>query len=105
MWLVHKHCLLTNLERYRSHMADTIECYACSQEEENLPHLLRDCKWAKPVWEELDDNQKSYSWRLKFISSLWWLWQWRNNCIFRCVNKADFLRSSFEEALGAFRSI
>ncbi|XP_019199802.1 PREDICTED: uncharacterized protein LOC109193400 [Ipomoea nil] len=101
---------------------------------EDLNHLFRECKAARPIWED------SLHWRLReklrtvdwtewftvnlrgdakdgfaddwpeiFYIRLWWIWKWRNEDVFNEMNtpvdqRLAWLRKYDKEVLGAFKS-
>ncbi|CAN1845257.1 Putative ribonuclease H protein At1g65750 [Linum perenne] len=99
LWLVSHERLLTNCERNRRQLTTNSNCPRCRAEEETILHVLRDCNFAKQVWEELgfhsDDplitEQSTPSWSrtiFKHPRSLlvgiccWYVWKSRNELIF-----------------------
>lgn len=57
MWKISQNALMTNLFRWRRDFAPSSECPVCSEGEESISHLLRDCRLALQVWNLLTDNQ------------------------------------------------
>lgn len=43
--------LMTNKKRWRRRLAHNAACGRCAQDEEGSLHSIRDCKWAREVWE------------------------------------------------------
>lgn len=49
-WLVMHQSIMTNVERYRRHIADTGICSVCKGGEETILHVLRDCPAMTRIW-------------------------------------------------------
>ncbi|KAK8506729.1 hypothetical protein V6N12_002175 [Hibiscus sabdariffa] len=47
LWLVAHQCILTNVERFRQHIATSELCTICNTEAETVDHVLRNCSIAK----------------------------------------------------------
>lgn len=50
----------TNEERFRRHLCLSHVCPGCEIAEESWIHMLRDCRYAKEVWNELSMNASFY---------------------------------------------
>lgn len=82
-------------------------CTLCNDAVEYCLHILRDYKLAKEVWTSIIDPRMvpqffqvsihdwikdnfsttindgvADGWERRFVSVIWWLWKWRNGCIF-----------------------
>ncbi|CAN1127411.1 Putative ribonuclease H protein At1g65750 [Linum perenne] len=51
LWLVIHGRLLTNVARQKRKMTDNASCPLCDNTEETIEHVLRDCRFAKEVWD------------------------------------------------------
>lgn len=51
--LVLKEHLLTNAERYRRGMVGSPSCSLCDSHEESVIHILRDCRKARAIWNQV----------------------------------------------------
>ncbi|CAN1767631.1 Putative ribonuclease H protein At1g65750 [Linum perenne] len=102
LWLVAHEKILTNLERSRRHLSDSVNFPRCSTTAEFVLHVVRDCSFASQVWdlmelsrsEAIRNEQNVDSWLkevLKHPRSLdigilcWYLWKARNELIFKQV--------------------
>ncbi|CAN1170687.1 Putative ribonuclease H protein At1g65750 [Linum perenne] len=52
LWLAIQDKLLTNISRARRHMTTDASCPRCRIEEEDTIHVLRDCAFAREVWDK-----------------------------------------------------
>lgn len=52
-WLMAHGKLLTNNERWRRRLSVIQECGRCHQVAKDVMHAIRDCLWAREVWEIL----------------------------------------------------
>lgn len=50
-WIMTHGKLLTNLERWKKRLTDCPDCSRCCQATEDVQHTIRDCAWAREVWE------------------------------------------------------
>ena len=98
VWLILHEALPTNSLRYKRHLLDSATCNRCQIAGEDMVHCLRDCGSAKSLWLELGfgadteffmDDLHSWLHRhlkdksdLLFLTSLWWIWRWRNQSLF-----------------------
>ena len=53
MWLAVNDRILTNVERTRRHIGDSDLCSTCGMEREMVLHVLRDCMYARWVWNRM----------------------------------------------------
>ncbi|RYR10336.1 hypothetical protein Ahy_B05g078806 [Arachis hypogaea] len=53
LWLVTHNAILTNSERKRRHLTNDDSCPQCQCHEESAIHVLRDCFYAKSIWQKL----------------------------------------------------
>ncbi|XP_016168765.1 uncharacterized protein LOC107611342 [Arachis ipaensis] len=53
LWLVAHNTILTNLERRRRHLTTDGACPRCWHHEELVIHVLRDCFYARSIWQRL----------------------------------------------------
>lgn len=127
--------IMTNTERVRRHVASSDLCPLCKKDPETILHVLRDCPKAKQIWgsilgqtmllnfnnlslyDWLEGNIKEelydtliVGWNERFMSTIWWIWKWRNSFIFReneinLQSKLDFLRSVWSDTEEAFRTV
>ncbi|KAL8143934.1 hypothetical protein V2J09_016966 [Rumex salicifolius] len=109
LWLGVHGRLMKNAERFRRHLTSDPRCAVCSDGEETLLHLFRDCRKAKCVWNSFgprwqEDNGEFFSlptrsWLFSglrgefclvtggsndviFAVTLGWVWRSRNKCVF-----------------------
>ncbi|CAN1274381.1 Putative ribonuclease H protein At1g65750 [Linum perenne] len=99
LWLVAHEKLMTNLERKRRHLSDNTSCPRCTGTEESVLHVIRDCHFAKKVWDELAFSQSGTirsgnrvdNWLKEVMKHerateigiiCWYLWKERNDLIF-----------------------
>lgn len=94
---------MTNLGRWKRRIAYCPDCARCNRVSEGILHAIRDCKWAREVWEVLippdleaeffyEDLEPWVSWLLegggvsgnnerwveKVFVTCRWKWVWRN---------------------------
>lgn len=106
MWIATHNKLMTALRRSKWSGAST-ECQRCVGNTETVIHILRDCPFANAIWLELVDNgkildfftlehdnwfnlclsqnlakDKDGDWKSIFMITCWFLWKWRNSCLF-----------------------
>ncbi|KAK4274538.1 hypothetical protein QN277_017742 [Acacia crassicarpa] len=106
MWKVALNKLPTNAWR-SSWLQTSALCECCNSGVEDILHILRDCMYAKPMWESLIKPRYYLSffslnlrdwlslnlnhqigrgwngnWSLFFGVAIWKFWDWRNKCIF-----------------------
>ncbi|CAN1311977.1 Putative ribonuclease H protein At1g65750 [Linum perenne] len=67
LWLAVQDRLLTNKIRARRHMTTDAACPRCRLEEEDTSHVLRDCAFAREVWEVYT---KAFHWTSNIESEL-----------------------------------
>ncbi|RYR79610.1 hypothetical protein Ahy_A01g004421 [Arachis hypogaea] len=53
LWLVTHNTILTNSERKQRHLTSDDSCPRCRCQEESAIHVLRDCFYAKSIWQKL----------------------------------------------------
>lgn len=53
IWIMAHGKIMTNNERWRRRLTDSVECSRCSQGEESVLHATRECQWARKVWDFL----------------------------------------------------
>ncbi|CAN1120508.1 Putative ribonuclease H protein At1g65750 [Linum perenne] len=99
LWLAAQGKLLTNLERKRRHLTNGGNCPRCDLDEESILHVLRDCSYARQVWDHLGVSASDPSrtgrcpneWikymikhekASEFIIACWYLWKARNELVF-----------------------
>ncbi|QHO25231.1 Putative ribonuclease H protein [Arachis hypogaea] len=102
LWLVIHNAILTNVERSRRHLTTDNACPRCRQHEESILHLLRDCSYARRVWQRLIPangihsffNTSLHDWLiLNLTANSYWsclfgvaissLWFFRNKLVFK----------------------
>ncbi|CAN1807830.1 Putative ribonuclease H protein At1g65750 [Linum perenne] len=103
LWLAGQDKLLTNDQRYRRKQADDPLCPLCLNQIETSLHVIRDCEFAKGVWNQaggFDTDGSLWSstrevWMLNLLKSArnlefgvicWSLWKSRNARIFSSDN-------------------
>ncbi|KAL2902408.1 hypothetical protein RDABS01_027490 [Bienertia sinuspersici] len=131
LWLVMHNRILCNENRAKRGLTDDLSCSLCGQQVETCIHTLRDCEHARNVWNTLcsidrkqaffreenlqqwiiqnldsDNPLNSELWSMTFSLTLWWIWKWRNQRIFRVeesepVNKMEFIKCKVEETKSA----
>lgn len=52
-WIMTHGKLLTNMEQRKRRLSDCPDCDKCCEVIEDVQHALRDCIWAREVWEVL----------------------------------------------------
>lgn len=52
-WLVCQRKLLTNVERVKRHLTSDPMCPLCHDRPKSMLHVLRDCSWAKAIWNNI----------------------------------------------------
>ncbi|CAN1153418.1 Putative ribonuclease H protein At1g65750 [Linum perenne] len=52
IWLAAQDKLLTNSQRLKRKLASDASCAYCQEDNEDVIHILRDCRFAKEVWEK-----------------------------------------------------
>ncbi|KAJ1393932.1 Ribonuclease H-like superfamily [Sesbania bispinosa] len=98
IWLVLQNSLPTKSLLVRRHIFTDATCPCCIDHDETILHCLRDYIFAKGVWSRLglfehaDFLCEDVVFWLKrnvigpnsilFLSTIWWIWRWRNNFIF-----------------------
>ncbi|CAN1780458.1 Putative ribonuclease H protein At1g65750 [Linum perenne] len=107
LWLAIQDKLLTNSQRQRRHLSSDATCSTCQDPNEDVSHVIRDCKFALEVWHlignfDLDSmawNCQLSEWISKSLYSpngllfgliCWCLWKSRNGRIFS--NSTDTAR-------------
>ena len=124
---------MTNSNRFIQGLGDDPRCKGYLNAEENALHLLRDCKFAKGIWDGLlptsnhdifytlplkgwlNDNMNDKfafgsNWITIFAVTLWWIWRWRSE---RCFEDPDcrhpaapaFIRRQAKKAVKGFESL
>ncbi|CAN1767634.1 Putative ribonuclease H protein At1g65750 [Linum perenne] len=56
LWLVAHEKILTNLERSRRHLSDSVNFPRCSTTAEFVLHVVRDCSFASQVWDLMETS-------------------------------------------------
>ena len=128
LWLATHDRLMTNAFRATRGLTSDPGCKACPHEVETTMHILRDCKYARDVWNSLRptgedatfystslrnwirqnlSKPSSHFWPILFATAVWWIWRWRNTrCFedpeFRPLNPSRFIRSKAEEYIQVF---
>ncbi|CAN1849082.1 Putative ribonuclease H protein At1g65750 [Linum perenne] len=97
LWLAMHNKLMTNLERTRRHLTSNSLCPRCSNHDESVSHVLRDCRFASEVWAALQfqvtrpDSGVFSEWLaagmehqegMLFGIGCWYLWKARNERVF-----------------------
>ncbi|RYR17534.1 hypothetical protein Ahy_B03g062245 [Arachis hypogaea] len=101
LWLVTHNAIFTNSERRRRHLTNDDSCPRCQCQEESAIHVLRDCPYAKSIWQRLnppngtnfffntDLNEWLFqnlmannSWNCLFGVALSSIWYFRNKLVF-----------------------
>ncbi|CAN1726177.1 Putative ribonuclease H protein At1g65750 [Linum perenne] len=99
LWLATHGRLMTNSARQRRKMTDDASCSLCHGVDETIGHVLRDCRFAKEVWNQMQDfdcserewRADSSTWmsthlgsatKLQFGTICWYLWKSRNERVF-----------------------
>lgn len=101
LWLSCHDRILGNSNRFKRNMTDNPKCYTCGES-----NILRDCPAARLVWKKMgglttyqrfwQGNVKEWIvfnvdnnittlleyWPTLFAVTTWWLWRWRNCCVF-----------------------
>ncbi|KAK4482042.1 hypothetical protein RD792_012965 [Penstemon davidsonii] len=113
LWTCSHNSLLTNSMRFRRNLTASDTCQRCNNHEESIVHALRDCPWAREVWEfiiaptqflkfqqidadswikdnvtkvRFDNIILPYApWYMVFIATVWMIWKSRNKYIFQNV--------------------
>ncbi|KHN24231.1 Putative ribonuclease H protein [Glycine soja] len=106
LWKIANEGLLTNKSRVTRAMAESSECPRCHLQPESILHCLRDCFYAKQVWNTLSGNSLNHlfcahdcpqwlvsnlrspqnceenNWALFFVITISFIWKARNEMIF-----------------------
>ncbi|KAJ8448033.1 hypothetical protein Cgig2_028909 [Carnegiea gigantea] len=105
LWLATHERLMTNSHRCTRGLTSNPICTICDSAEETTLHLLRDCSLAWTVWNAMlpSHDRSSFftgslrswlaynlgrsgtdnrNWSTYFATTLWWIWKWRNKCMF-----------------------
>ncbi|KAK4476678.1 hypothetical protein RD792_015838 [Penstemon davidsonii] len=118
IWLCAHESIVTNALRKKRKLTDSDLCPRCHSFEETIIHTLRDCTWAKRIWEFLitptqflsfmnlppsswlHDNltgmsfnniiYPNISWDRLFAATVWAIWKSRNSAVF--ANKVEHTR-------------
>ncbi|XP_019157963.1 PREDICTED: uncharacterized protein LOC109154684 [Ipomoea nil] len=69
IWLILKGRLLTNVERFRRHIAESNSCPCCGSEEESLRHLFWECGTTQVTW-KLSDTPPDFSFPIHWTKCL-----------------------------------
>ena len=131
LWLLHGK-LLTNAERCKRGIASDPHCKYCLGHVEDLDHLFRTCPKVTPLWWHLmepckgniqrslpfdqwikENLKEKYfthyeeDWQTTFAVSIWWGWKWRNEAVFRNIerdssSKLAMIRSYNQQIQSAF---
>ncbi|KAJ8432816.1 hypothetical protein Cgig2_026146 [Carnegiea gigantea] len=128
IWLILHKALMTNERRVKMGLTSNPNCSICPNSTEDSNHILRLCNEAKQVWRYFEQlNQDCHDlrtgledwilysinrtkpdifWPTKFITTLWWLWRWRNeSCLGNSSNvppdKIKCLLDKFKETTKA----
>ncbi|KAJ1417501.1 Ribonuclease H-like superfamily [Sesbania bispinosa] len=99
LWLSLHDSLPTKAVLHHRGMGNDGLCPRCNMHPETVLHCLRDCDFAQLVWRRLGFPVASpvfcsdlFQWLTKhvrgrqdclFLSTIWWVWRWRNNCVFK----------------------
>ncbi|KAJ1391335.1 Ribonuclease H-like superfamily [Sesbania bispinosa] len=97
IWLALHNSLPTREVLLHRNITTIGSCPRCPLVQESISHCLRGCPVAKDLWTrmgfQIDDDFLHAPLRLwlmrfsrhspaSFLPTLWWVWRWRNNCIF-----------------------
>ncbi|GLT74663.1 hypothetical protein SLA2020_464490 [Shorea laevis] len=107
VWLLLRNRVMTNSVRYERHLTDSTLCPRCGSSQESSIHLLRDCYYARQVWELMVGpsrgffHQPDFPKRLEknatlhrkvplhdiehsilFLCIIWMIWKCRNQLVF-----------------------
>ncbi|CAN1143560.1 Putative ribonuclease H protein At1g65750, partial [Linum perenne] len=94
---------LTNLERKPRHLTGEGKCPRCEATEESILHVLRDCAFAKQVWDQIGVSatapirsetcpiewlklMMSHEKSSELVITCWYLWKARNEWVFAGTN-------------------
>ncbi|XP_019094473.1 PREDICTED: uncharacterized protein LOC109129898 [Camelina sativa] len=125
LWQVSHQVIMTNVERVRRHMGDSVVCKVCSGAEESILHVLRDCPAISGIWRRLVPqrkqpeffdqsllpwlfrnlrvglNSRNGHWSTLFSMTVWWAWKWRCSDVFgerrTCRDMLKFVKDMAEE--------
>ncbi|KAJ8426081.1 hypothetical protein Cgig2_006789 [Carnegiea gigantea] len=127
-WLVLHDKLLTNANRARRGLTSDQSCGLCGSNKETRDHVLQRCSAAQSVWRLLAQQDvqclcpvtplnewikgnvqgchKDSNWSTKFLTTLWYIWKWRNAYCFDNLSelpedKGQFLTTRFRDLLKA----
>jgi len=128
LWLINHGALMTNERRTRRGLSTNPNCMVCTNVPENLNHIFRSCSEARGVWNYFEQagegthdprltmaewihrnvtmTRHNSQWPTKFVTTVWWLWRWRNDrCFGRTLNipsdKFRFLFQRLQENIKA----
>ncbi|KAL2920802.1 hypothetical protein RDABS01_012293, partial [Bienertia sinuspersici] len=121
LWLILHNRILCNANRVRRNLSQDPRCPRCGCEEETTIHLLCDCSalyssfftgditsW---ICINLQANGLTHcdKWPTCFAITLWWIWKWRNCCIFNRthdipLHTGTFIRSQVEDTWNAINN-
>ncbi|KAE8690784.1 hypothetical protein F3Y22_tig00110893pilonHSYRG00506 [Hibiscus syriacus] len=76
LWLILKEKVMTNFERSKRMLTDNPSCPACNCPSETILHVLRDCPYARMVWDWFIPSS---------IAAIWQIWKQRNEYIFHGI--------------------
>ncbi|RYR51282.1 hypothetical protein Ahy_A06g026308 [Arachis hypogaea] len=83
LWLAAHQAILTNAERKRCHLTQDSSCPRCTQHEESVEHVLRDCYVARNIWNAFIPAAQAHSFFNTDASNLGRLSHW--HCLFGVV--------------------
>lgn len=108
LWLMIHEGLMTNKSRWRRGIAQSPICSHCGEAQEDSLHAIRDCRYAREVWELLlpinkkmeffkdglqrwisanlspsKSSKSSPPWPKTMAVTCWHIWKWRNQLVFK----------------------
>ncbi|XP_057420539.1 uncharacterized protein LOC130714634 [Lotus japonicus] len=97
IWLCMHDAIQVNNLRFRCKLASSPSCSRCQHSMEDILHCLRDCRFAREIWNRLNaltwprflvgSVQAWIKYQVcgphgsLFATALWGIWRWRNNAI------------------------
>ncbi|XP_019163602.1 PREDICTED: uncharacterized protein LOC109159944 [Ipomoea nil] len=111
LWLVRHNKIMTNLCRTQRKLTNDDSCWTCVGTPEDTNHVLRFCPAAEAIWTAIlpefhdktkhlplvpwldkgvaakGNGRRPVSDNITFAVTLWWVWKWRNEAIFKNLVK------------------